>query len=646
MSVIGVTSMIGSYTERFTVPTGHGLWDWFSDNVIKPAVHFVSNNIIKPVVHVVAKIVKPVVHAVQVVVHKVVDVYHAAVRVVRHAVHRIVRAVRHVARAVVHAVSTAYHAVRRAVTKAAHAVAKVVHKVASVAKKAATATVHFVEHHAAAIASFAAGAATFVGCEALTEGIGTVGCAALAGAASNAVSYAMGCGKSPEGCSVGGAIEAVGLGAATGAVGGALGELAGPLAGKLVTSALDGALPEVAVTGLTGAVSGAAMGAGSSAINYGLSCGSTKSGCSWGGLASAAGGGAAQGALEGAAAGVAGGSAAQSARSEAAAEGGAPRQPEAGGESPATNCAATHSFVGSTAVLMADGSRKPIDQVKVGDKVVNAVPGSAVTQVHTVQKVIVTKTDHDFVDVTVQPSRLRSAALKLGVGVATAVAAVTTLASPAQASTLTTTYHHPFYDVTQAAFVDADHLKPGDELQSTGGAEAQVTSVRLYHTTTVTYDLTIDGLHTYYVLAGAAPVLVHNCDPVPNSKAGDLPFEQMAADFEGVAKVSAGTPEFSEAVTNGGRYLWTVGEGGELNMVQDLPGIHHTIASGGDPVMAAGQVTFNGGRVTSFDNWTGHYTPTPECACVFIQRGIDAFAGQGIRVPRNVITDYGGRARS
>jgi hypothetical protein len=30
------------------------------------------------------------------------------------------------------------------------------------------------------------------------------------------------------------------------------------------------------------------------------------------------------------------------------------------------------------------------------------------------------------------------------------VAAVTTLAAPAQASTLTTTYHYPFYDITDA----------------------------------------------------------------------------------------------------------------------------------------------------------------------------------------------------
>ncbi|MFR9800604.1 EndoU domain-containing protein [Streptomyces sp. MS06] len=39
---------------------------------------------------------------------------------------------------------------------------------------------------------------------------------------------------------------------------------------------------------------------------------------------------------------------------------------------------------------------------------------------------------------------------------------------------------------------------------------AQDTDVRLYHAHTITYDLTIGTLHTYYVKAGDTPVLVHN----------------------------------------------------------------------------------------------------------------------------------------
>jgi hypothetical protein len=310
----------------------------------------------------------------------------------------------------------------------------------------------------------------------------------------------MSCGKSAEGCSAGGMIEAVGLGAVSGAAGGALGELAGPLAGRLVSSALDGALPEVAVAGLVGAVGGAAGGATAGAADYGISCGVTKSGCSWGGLASATAGGAETGALIGAVGGAGGAALRRS--------GGAP----AAGVRENGAAAGCHSFVGGTAVLMADGS-----------------------------------TDHDFVDVTVKAtptSPLRSVAGKVGkavAGVVITAVAVGTLTTPAAAattdgaisttSTLTTTFHHPFYDTTQAAFIDAQNLKPGDELQSTDGGITTITAVRLYHSATVTYDLTINDLHTYYVQAGTTPVLVHNCNVDPTN----LRFSQTTAGGRGRA---------------------------------------------------------------------------------------------------------------
>jgi pretoxin HINT domain-containing protein len=205
--------------------------------------------------------------------------------------------------------------------------------------------------------------------------------------------------------------------------------------------------------------------------------------------------------------------------------------PSAGREDGKSPCRSVpHSFAGSTPVLMADGSAKAIDEVEVGDKVADAVPGLAGTQVHTVDKVIVTTTDHDFVDVTVKPaaqastgggSEVSSRARALVGKAKTAVAAVALTAGvvaagvgvsqvPADGGTLTTTYHHPFYDQTGNAFVDAKDLHAGDVLQTPTGT-ASVTAVRLYHATRTTYDLTIDGLHTYYVLAGTTPVLVHNC---------------------------------------------------------------------------------------------------------------------------------------
>jgi hypothetical protein len=213
-----------------------------------------------------------------------------------------------------------------------------------------------------------------------------------------------------------------------------------------------------------------------------------------------------------------------------------------------------HSFAGSTRVLLADGTTKAIDKVRVGDKVKNAVPGNAGTEVHTVQRVIVTTTNHDFVDLTVTTKRPGKAAR-------TAVAAAAGLAALAGTATLTTTFHHPFYDRTQAAFVEAANLQPGDDLQTTSGP-ATVVEKRTYHTTATTYDLTINGLHTYYVLAGTTPVLVHNVDlgelnscPVsPTTHWADVSVHESNGDVVQNYAVRSGAQRPSEAA---------VGRGGE-----------------------------------------------------------------------------------
>jgi hypothetical protein len=208
-------------------------------------------------------------------------------------------------------------------------------------------------------------------------------------------------------------------------------------------------------------------------------------------------------------------------------------------------------------VLLADGTTKAIDQVKVGDTIADSVPGATGTEAHKVTAVIVTHTDHDFVDVTIRKtghssepadgksvkagakSLAKKAARKAALGLAasaavlgalsgghvpgdahepaTAPAAAVSTVSSAQATQagaqdahLTTTFHHPFYDETRSAFVEAKDLEPGDILQTPAGT-TEVTGVRLYHANTTTYDLTIGGLHTYYVVAGDTPLLVHNC---------------------------------------------------------------------------------------------------------------------------------------
>lgn len=360
-----------------TDPTGHGLFDFIGNafnavvQVVAPAVRYVAAQVN-------TYIVQPVVHAFRTVVHVVKDVYHAAVHVVRRVVHAAVRVVRTVYHAAVQAVKTAYHAVKtvaratvavvaRAATAVGQAYHAAAHAVAGAVRSAATSVGHavgsaasaattFVQNHASTILSIGAGVATFAACEAATVGVGSIGCAALAGAVGNAVAYGLDCHNSATGCSVGGAVQAVAVGGLAGAVGGALGELAGPLISRLVGPALDGVLPETAIPGLTN--SGTRAATAGSADTVAASSGSRV------------------------------------AVSAARTSGGR----SAGGSSVARACEA-NSFVAGTPVLMADRRSEPIDKVHTGDKVVATDPATGQTAARTVTGVIAHNGKHRMVDI-------------------------------------------------------------------------------------------------------------------------------------------------------------------------------------------------------------------------------------------------------
>jgi RHS repeat-associated protein len=360
--------------------------------------------------------------------------------------------------------------------------------------KAVRTSTTFFKNHAAAIASFAASTLVFMGCEAAisvaTGGVGAVpgaiACGAVAGAVGGAIDQGAKCIDGQKGaCSASAFAESAVLGAAGGAIGGGIG---GSLGGKLAESALGDVLPKLVTNTLEGAAIGGISGGATGAAQYGLTCSESSAGCSWSGLGHATANGAEAGAIGGAAGGALfTGGAAVRARLR-----GGKAEPAGSNESNGSCPGPTHSFTASTLVLMADGSSKPISQVKPGDKIANAVPGDRNGEAHKVEKVIVTKTDHDFVDLTIATQDPHGGLASVG--------------------KLTTTDHHPFYDITQAAFVDAAHLKPGDHLQEPGGHVAEILDVHRYTANATTYDLTINGLHTYYVQAGTTPVLVHNCD--------------------------------------------------------------------------------------------------------------------------------------
>ncbi|MEV4611330.1 HYD1 signature containing ADP-ribosyltransferase family protein [Kitasatospora sp. NPDC049258] len=144
------------------------------------------------------------------------------------------------------------------------------------------------------------------------------------------------------------------------------------------------------------------------------------------------------------------------------------------------------SFSPETPVLMGDGTTKPIADVAVGDQVEAADPDTAVPSgPHTVTATWLNN-DDDLIDLTVQPEGGTS-------------------------ETIHTNAIHPFWDENSHSFVPAGKLTVGHNLLTDKGAHVLITAVSTRPGSAYLHNLTINHLHTYYVLAGATPVLVHNC---------------------------------------------------------------------------------------------------------------------------------------
>jgi hypothetical protein len=158
------------------------------------------------------------------------------------------------------------------------------------------------------------------------------------------------------------------------------------------------------------------------------------------------------------------------------------------------SCAA-NSFTAGTRVVMADGTTKAISQVKVGDKVEATDPATGRTVAATVAHLFLND-DHNLADVDVRQANGTSAVLH-------------------------GTQGHRFWDQTLSEWVLATQLRAGDTLLSDDGSSAVVEAVHSRRGSEWMYDLTVDGSHTFYVLAGATSLLVHNC-PGPSD------FEKMA----------------------------------------------------------------------------------------------------------------------
>ena len=149
-----------------------------------------------------------------------------------------------------------------------------------------------------------------------------------------------------------------------------------------------------------------------------------------------------------------------------------------------TSC--LHSFDPDTEILMADGSTKLIKDVAAGDEVASTDVTTGTAEAHAVVALHLNQ-DTDLTDLTVQ-------------------------ANDGDTEVLHTTWHHPFWEQTQQKWVDAADLTVGDQLRSLDGDVVTVADVRNFTGSHEMRDLTVDTVHTYYVIAAGVPVLVHNCN--------------------------------------------------------------------------------------------------------------------------------------
>ncbi|MGW7483467.1 DNRLRE domain-containing protein [Nonomuraea muscovyensis] len=162
-----------------------------------------------------------------------------------------------------------------------------------------------------------------------------------------------------------------------------------------------------------------------------------------------------------------------------------------------------NSFTPDTRVLMADGSTKPISEVEVGDEVLATDPETGETVAKPVLALIGGDGDKNLVQISIADETEGKSGGVDGVIVATD--------------------KHPFWVENLDRWIDATDLKPGMWLRTSAGTFVQVTAIKRWTAPQRVHNLTIADIHTYYVLAGNTPVLIHNdkC-PVTGNSHGDM----------------------------------------------------------------------------------------------------------------------------
>jgi Pretoxin HINT domain len=164
------------------------------------------------------------------------------------------------------------------------------------------------------------------------------------------------------------------------------------------------------------------------------------------------------------------------------------------------------SFTPDTEVQLADGAKIPISQVKVGDMVLATDTATGKTEAEPVTTLWVNH-DDDLMNVTVKTA--------------------------GGTSTIKSTQHHLFWDLSTHAWVEAGDLSAGTALQTPTGATATVVKTTVVLGSADMWDLTVNSDHDFYVVVSAGSqtaVLVHNCPANANNYRANFTNENEMPD--------------------------------------------------------------------------------------------------------------------
>jgi len=206
-----------------------------------------------------------------------------------------------------------------------------------------------------------------------------------------------------------------------------------------------------------------------------------------------------------------------------------------------------HSFAPNTGVRMADGSVRAIKDVNVGDRVTATDPITGKTSGRSVRLLHINQ-DNQLTDVTVAVGKHGHTAI------------------------VHTTEHHRFWDLSVRRWVAAGELRVGKStVRTVDNKRSVVVGVHNFGARREMRDLTVETVHSYYVMAGNTPVLVHNCGGatfVADASGNVVPTSASRLESGLQAAVDAGEEGFSTFPTRSSGTGFELPDGSRIRIMQ------------------------------------------------------------------------------